>query len=717
MLVKKNQNQFIFWITASCLLFMLAVILFMPVLSSPVQAAADDAMEGLDTVGTQAGLVKSDIRLTIGKIIKVFLGILGIVFFVIILYAGYVYMTSGGDPTKVQTAKQWMTNATIGLIIIFAAYSIVSFILNALLNKDTGTYTITSTIPKGLGYSLSGNAFGEILSGHSPYPEQTGVPRNTMVVVTFKMPIEEKSFIDMDSSSAYTGCPEAITKCTNDDCPADSSVCGPINKNTFKLYRCDKMPDWPDGTPPSDCLNAQISDPENFEDIVPGFVLITEDRRSVVFNPYGNGVGSSNYLGSSEENVTYVVHMLSGANGIKRLSPAGMSVFSNPRDYYWRFTTSTAVDLTPPKIVSVIPVNQAGIDDKVTDSSLCTPGVDADCAVPKVFRNQIVVVNFNEPVLPLLGGTDQTACNATSDVNEAQLKLAAGEKVGTCTTSYVPGKWLTGINQYRTIQFISSMECEGVEENSCGEKAFCLPADKILEGLVKSAEIDEEAEIALLGTGIADLAGNALDGNNDGKADGQPDDNYDDWSFGVGSAIDLTPPAIVELIPKNVSENVEIDVPIRAIFNEGLDPATVDTEVYLYGQNYSSWFDPNLEIPAPPSTLMNTINMAHGLFAKVPEPAPGEPLPDGPVYMPVIKAQVRDMRQNCFTPSRNLDAQKTSTVQNESNLDCTDTDGDDITAETYGVSCCPSEGDYKPTRINPASPEDLNECVLSNIER
>ena len=370
------------------------------------------------------------------------------------------------------------------------------------------------------------------------------------------------------------------------------------------------------------------------------------------------------------------------------------------------------MDLTPPKVTSVIPINQAGIDPDISDSSLCVPGTDVDCQTPKVFRNQMIVVNFNEPVLPLLGGTDQTACDATSDINEAQIKLSDGEKVAGCSTSYIPGKWLTGINQYRTIQFLSSMECEGVDENSCGEKTYCLPANKEIDGLVKSAEIDESAEIALLGTGIADLAGNALDGNNDGTADGQPDDNYDDWSFATGNAIDLTPPAIVELIPKNVSENVEIDVPIRAIFNEGLDPASVDSQVYLYGQNFNSWFDPNLEIPLPPSTTMDTINMSHGYFVKVKEPDPGEAIPDGPIYMPVIKAQLRDMRQNCFTASRNLSAGQTSMVQNAEELDCTYSE-----AEPYGRSCCPSEGDYKPTKIIPTEADDLNECFLNNIPR
>ncbi|KKR07659.1 MAG: hypothetical protein UT32_C0008G0014 [Parcubacteria group bacterium GW2011_GWC2_39_14] len=715
MLVKKNQNQFIFWITASCLIFTLAVILFTPFTVSYAATTQSDIISNLDTVAAQTPLQKADLLQTVGKIIKIFLDVLGIIFLCIVLYAGYLYMTSGGDPEKTKTAKAWIINAVIGLIIIFLSYSIVAFVFNALKeNIGEGTYNITSTIPKGLGYNLSGSSFGEILSGHSPYPEQAEVPRNTMIVVTFKLPIDPTSFIDLTAPDVTTGttigydvCPDALAKCKTGDCPETASVCGPVDKNAFKTYRCDKMAGWPTTTPlksPSDCVDATIADPANINDVVPGFVMITQDRRTVVFNPFGNGKTTDDYLGSSEENVSYIVHLVgpppAGA-GIRKLEPVGTSVFSVPTSglsgYSWRFTTGTFVDLTPPKVTLTIPKDQVGIDTDAIDGSLCDPEKDFNCPIAKVFRNQIVVANFNEPVLPLFS-TDQTGCVANNTSNEAQLLIADGTKATGCAgTSHVPGNWITGINQYRTIQFLSTMECEGVTENSCGEKVFCLPADKDLNGLLKAAKIT--AEIAEIGTGIVDLAGNSLDGSGDGKADGQPADDFE-WSFGVGHAIDLAPPAIQELLPRNNAQSVDKSVPIKVIFNKDLDAASVDTQIFLSGAGFANWFDPNIEavdvdpVTQLPIPSMNIVNMSHGPFTEVNE---GE---EGPLYMPVIKAQLRDMRQNCFTPSRNVVPAENSAYELTSPTaipESTATDCNDIGDKEYGKSCCPNVLTHKPT--------------------
>ena len=64
--------------------------------------------------------------------IKAFLGLLGIIFLVLIIYAGYEWMTAQGDEEKVTKAKDTLSRAVIGLIIIIAAYSITYFVFNAL---------------------------------------------------------------------------------------------------------------------------------------------------------------------------------------------------------------------------------------------------------------------------------------------------------------------------------------------------------------------------------------------------------------------------------------------------------------------------------------------------------------------------------------------------------------------------------------------------------
>ena len=73
---------------------------------------------------------------TIGKVVNVLLGLLGIVFFLIVLYAGYLWMTAQGDTDKVGKAQTMMTQGVIGVIIILSAYAISNFAISQLLTAS-----------------------------------------------------------------------------------------------------------------------------------------------------------------------------------------------------------------------------------------------------------------------------------------------------------------------------------------------------------------------------------------------------------------------------------------------------------------------------------------------------------------------------------------------------------------------------------------------------
>lgn len=80
----------------------------------------------------EAGLGTQDIRITIANIIRVILGILGLVAVVIIIYGGFLYMTAAGEVEKIKTAKKLLAGAVIGLIIILSSFAIASFVISQL---------------------------------------------------------------------------------------------------------------------------------------------------------------------------------------------------------------------------------------------------------------------------------------------------------------------------------------------------------------------------------------------------------------------------------------------------------------------------------------------------------------------------------------------------------------------------------------------------------
>ncbi|NUM25893.1 MAG: hypothetical protein HUU49_04770 [Candidatus Buchananbacteria bacterium] len=83
--------------------------------------------------GTYTGLGTKDLREGIMAIINVLLGFLGIIAIVIILYGGFVWLTSAGNEEKVGQAKKIITAGIIGLVIIFVSYAIASFVITQLI--------------------------------------------------------------------------------------------------------------------------------------------------------------------------------------------------------------------------------------------------------------------------------------------------------------------------------------------------------------------------------------------------------------------------------------------------------------------------------------------------------------------------------------------------------------------------------------------------------
>ena len=72
----------------------------------------------------------SDIVIVIGNIIKLLAPMAAIAFFVMLLWGGFQFLTSGGDPKSVAAARTTLTIAIIGVILVVAAWLILLLIEN-----------------------------------------------------------------------------------------------------------------------------------------------------------------------------------------------------------------------------------------------------------------------------------------------------------------------------------------------------------------------------------------------------------------------------------------------------------------------------------------------------------------------------------------------------------------------------------------------------------
>lgn len=104
----------------------------------------------LDSAASQGAGFNTSVEANtiIGFIISLVLQLIGVVFLVMAIYAGYSWMMARGNEEMVEKAKNTLTNAIIGIVIVMAAYAISYFILSQIsakaLRDDTSIIDINN---------------------------------------------------------------------------------------------------------------------------------------------------------------------------------------------------------------------------------------------------------------------------------------------------------------------------------------------------------------------------------------------------------------------------------------------------------------------------------------------------------------------------------------------------------------------------------------------
>jgi len=513
--------------------FLAAVLCFSVCLFSPlfVQGQTDPPTEtivqpdldlGMGYI-EQTGLQNGNLISIIANVIRVALGLLGLLAVIIVLYGGWLWMTAGGNEEQVGSAKKTLINGTIGLAIILSAYAIVSFVMSFFGlggggNPSDGDYTLN---PPGIMNVVGGGALGDVVKDHYPTRGQEDVPRNTRIAITFAKPLQWESVaIEVTAGE--------ITKYR-------------LNTSTISVGKI---------VASSTAQYGFIIEPYPGNLEVQAFPIFNDksgrnEIYTIVITP-----DPSILLGDSEEKISYSVRV---NNNLK--DETGKPIFQNARcrcnEYIWSFTCSTIVDNTPPRVISVFPE-------------------DGDGTVP---RNAKLQIKFNEAIFPNAQVSFRTSSNLTNGMYYEDKTNNSPIVFIKSVSSSLPVGSFRIVNQYRTLEFISSLQC-GV--NACGLPIFCLPvcdlpganchvgvdgAEAQYNVLFKAASTSTDPTkppfYSEAMDGIVDMAGNALDDGDDivenKFIDGnpfstdsiKPDNKH--WSFTAVAKLDLTTPFITNL--------------------------------------------------------------------------------------------------------------------------------------------------------------------------
>jgi hypothetical protein len=404
MLVNNKKRRFLIF---GCFLFLLAVFLFVIL---PHVSFAQNLDLGT-SYGEKIGLTNKDPRLIAAQIIRVILGFLGIIAVSLIIYAGFLWMTSQGDEQKIEKAKNIIKNAVIGLIIILASFAIVSFIINKLMGNDMpgpGGDNGPGQTHGGLGALGAG-----IIKSVYPEPYATEVPRNTSIIVTFRERMD------------------ARTICENTQIGSGGfEICSPnslIKKENVRIFKVD------DG---DSCINSGGNITNCDTKNVVNVRGITNDSETFVFIPV-------NYLGDPVNYYWYAVNL---TNDIHKAN--GQAAFGSvSTGFEWRFQVSNKLDMAPPQVLSVADNGMFPPPDNERDQLGATdPGAPAHGSVTVIGQPKAYKAASTSPIVP--NGTSPTvkitgiySCKDDGNVN-VSIGTYSGQQNRTLITGpsgFLPG--------------------------------------------------------------------------------------------------------------------------------------------------------------------------------------------------------------------------------------------------------------------------------------
>lgn len=113
------------------LLFSLLIVFLIAmcgVVSSVYAQGVKSSDKPLSTVANKAGVTESDIGAISGGVIGAAISLVGLIFLILMVYAGILWMTARGKEEQVTKARDIIIASIIGLVIVTSAYAITVFV-------------------------------------------------------------------------------------------------------------------------------------------------------------------------------------------------------------------------------------------------------------------------------------------------------------------------------------------------------------------------------------------------------------------------------------------------------------------------------------------------------------------------------------------------------------------------------------------------------------
>lgn len=492
---------------------------------------------GLNNLPVNLG--KRDLIDIIGSIVNIVLGVLGIIAFLILLYGGFLWMTSKGDEKKIAKAKRILIDGAIGLAIVLASWAIAAFVLRQL---GISTGLINNTNGTG-GTGGSGNPNASYLVIRSRYPSTADpVARNTQISVYFNQNLNCATVNNntvvltrgaIPVTNVHLRCEgRALTIKSAGDCPA------PLNQ--FQVpndpNECQNPP-----APPGTQNSCFI--PEARQGTTNQCQAQTPPLVSLSACPGLSGCGCF-------EAGSYTLLLKGGSTG-DYLMGTRSSGNTMARDETFTINIDNSVDTQAPQITDVSP----------------------DPNTNNVVRNRNITITFSKAVdmgTVKIFNTNPTDSSQVSDANQATVLIRSG---GNAINGKVVGMTPT------SIRWKPTDVCGGGAPPACG----CMPANAQIEVIIKDGA-----------NGIKGANCMALDTSAGPSGVSCTANDNCTYSFRTSNDVDFTPPQLDTNNVYPASNATDADRALRvgssypdpwrgrawAVFNEDMSVDSVDETTF-----------------------------------------------------------------------------------------------------------------------------------------
>jgi hypothetical protein len=86
---------------------------------------------GLCKEGTEKGVCQdtADLRQILMRLLQIALGFTSLIALIIVIYGGFTWATAGGSPERVKKGRDILVWASVGLVVLVSAWSIISYVM------------------------------------------------------------------------------------------------------------------------------------------------------------------------------------------------------------------------------------------------------------------------------------------------------------------------------------------------------------------------------------------------------------------------------------------------------------------------------------------------------------------------------------------------------------------------------------------------------------